>query len=93
VTLQPPTAQDVARHPEYTAFQPSMSGWYLNKKSTALRDDLTKQIRGYYADGTAAAAVKEWGGDPSAMLTPIPEFAAQRAKVDRAADWTPASVG
>lgn len=93
VTLEPPTAQDVAQHPEYTAFQPSMSGWYLNKKSTKLRDELTKQIRGYYADGTAAAAVKSWGGDPSGMLTPIPEFATQRAKVDRAADWTPPGAG
>jgi polar amino acid transport system substrate-binding protein len=93
VTLEPPTEQEVAQNPEYTAFQPSMSGWYLNNKSTALRDALTKQIREFYADGTAAAAVKEWGGEPSGMLTPIPGFAAQRGKVDRKADWTPPSAG
>jgi polar amino acid transport system substrate-binding protein len=93
VTLEPPTEQEVAERPEYTAFQPSMSGWYLNNKSTKLRDALTEQIQGFYADGTATEAVKEWGGDPSGMLTPIPGFAAQRAKVDRDADWAPPSVG
>jgi polar amino acid transport system substrate-binding protein len=89
--LEPPTAADLAAHPEYTAFQPSMSGWYLNKDEGALRDALTKQILGFYQDGSGAETVRKWGGDPSALLKPIPDFTGQRTKVDRPAGWTPPS--
>lgn len=90
--LEPPTAADLKAHPEYTAFQPSMSGWYLNKDEGGLRDSLTKQILGFYKDGSAAETVRKWGGDPSALLKPIPDFTGQRTKVDRPAGWTPPSA-
>jgi polar amino acid transport system substrate-binding protein len=90
--LEPPTAEELAQHPEYVAFQPSMSGWYLNSKLTSLRDELNKQILTFYKDGTEAEIVKRWGGDPAALLKPTPDFKGQRAKVDRPADWTPPSV-
>jgi polar amino acid transport system substrate-binding protein len=92
-TLQAPTDQELAQHPEYVVFLPQMSGWYLNDKDTALRDALTAQIRGFYADGFAAEAVTKWGGDPAGMLKPVPELAGQRTKVDRDAGWTPPSIG
>ncbi len=92
-TLQPPTAQELAQHPEYAAFLPQMSGWYLNDKKTALRDALTAQIREFYADGFATKTVQQWGGDPAGMLKPIPQFSEQRRNVDRAASWTPPSIG
>jgi polar amino acid transport system substrate-binding protein len=90
--LEPPTAQQLKEHPEYAAFLPSMSGWYLNSKEKELMGKLDKEIDKFYADGTAAKVVKQWGGDPELMLTPSPEFAGQRKKVDRDQSWEPPSL-
>jgi polar amino acid transport system substrate-binding protein len=90
--LAAPTAQELKDNPEYAAFLPSMSGWYLNSEETKLMADLDKQIHKFYTDGTAAEVVKQWGGDPELMLTPSPEFADQRRKVDRDEGWEPPSL-
>jgi polar amino acid transport system substrate-binding protein len=90
--LQPPTAQQLKEHPEYAAFSTSMSGWYLNSEEKELMAQLDKQIDKFYADGTAAEVVEKWGGDAKLMLTPSPEFADQRKKVDRDQDWEPPSL-
>jgi ABC-type amino acid transport substrate-binding protein len=89
--LEPPSAADLEAHPEYAAFLPSMSGWYLNAEQEELRDALNAEILDFYESGFAAQVVEKWGGNPDDMLTPIPEFTDQRIDVDRPEGWSPPS--
>ena len=90
--LKPPTPEQVAAHSEYKYFEPYMTGFYLPKQSQKLETAISKQIDGMYKDGTLAALITKWGGDPKQFLTPSPEMAAERRGVDRPADWTPPSI-
>ncbi|GGE04978.1 cystine ABC transporter substrate-binding protein [Aureimonas endophytica] len=91
--LKPPAAEEVAKHPDYKYFQPYMTGFYLPKQSVNLEKAISKEIDAMYADGSLAALVKRWGGDPAQFLTPSPEMTAQRRGVDRPSDWALPSIG
>ncbi|MCE6078374.1 substrate-binding periplasmic protein [Agrobacterium vitis] len=91
--LKPPTADEVAAHPDYQYFQPYMTGFYLPKQAPKLAQAVSDQIDLMYKDGSLAALVTKWGGDPKQFLIPSPEMAAQRRGVDRPADWSPPSIG
>jgi polar amino acid transport system substrate-binding protein len=73
-------------------FQAYMTGFYLPKQSPKLAKAVSDQIDGMYKDGSLAALIKKWGGDPKQFLVPSPEMAAQRRGVDRPADWNPPSI-
>lgn len=88
VGLKPPTAEELTARPEYSAFMPLMTGWYLNRGEKDLERRLTEIIRGFYDSGLAAELVRKYGGDPATMLKPIPVFAGQRHAADRPRDWT-----
>jgi polar amino acid transport system substrate-binding protein len=90
--LSPPTAAEVKDHPSFSYFQPYMTGFYLPKQETALQEALDKQIDAMYADGSLAALITKYGGDPAQFLKPAPDMAAQRQAVDRPATWTPPSI-
>jgi ABC-type amino acid transport substrate-binding protein len=90
-TLTPASAAQVQANPELSGLRPYMTGWYLDKSNEELSKQLTEKIRGYYTDGTLNEIVAKWGGDPKAMLTPDPDFAAERIAVDRPEGWTPPS--
>lgn len=90
-TLTPASAAQVQANPELAGLRPYMTGWYLDKSNEELSNQLTEKIRGYYADGTLNEIAAKWGGDPKAMLTPDPDFAAERIAVDRPEGWTPPS--
>ncbi|MBB4238266.1 substrate-binding periplasmic protein [Rhizobium esperanzae] len=90
--LKPPTDEQVAAHPDYKYFQAYMTGFYLPKQSPKLAKAVSDQIDGMYKDGSLAALITKWGGDPQQFLVPSPEMAAQRRGVDRPADWNPPSI-
>lgn len=90
--LQPATAAEVAKHPDYQYFQPYMTGFYLPKEAPKLAKAISDGIDAMYKDGSLAALVTKWGGDPKQFLVPSPEMAAQRRGVDRPDDWTPPSI-
>jgi ABC-type amino acid transport substrate-binding protein len=83
--LNPPTAEQVAKHPDYAYFQPYMTGFYLPKQAPKLADAM-------YKDGSLAALVTKWGGDPKQFLIPSPSMAAERRGVDRPDAWSPPSI-
>jgi polar amino acid transport system substrate-binding protein len=90
--LKPPTAEQVAAHPDYQYFQSYMTGFYLPKQAPNLTRAISDQINLMYKDGSLVALITKWGGDPKQFLTPSPEMAAQRRGVDRPADWSPPSI-
>lgn len=90
--LTPPSAEEVKAHPDYQYFQPYMTGFYLPKEAPNLAKAVSEQIDAMYKDGSLAALVTKWGGDPKQFLVPSPEMAAQRRGVDRPADWSPPSI-
>ena len=90
--LAPPTADEIKAHPDYQYFQPYMTGFYLPKEAPNLAKAVSDQIDAMYKDGSLAALVTKWGGDPKQFLVPSPEMAAQRRGVDRPADWSPPSI-
>ncbi|MEU7829541.1 MULTISPECIES: transporter substrate-binding domain-containing protein [unclassified Nonomuraea] len=92
VPLTPPDAAQLAAQPQYSAFLPLMTGWYLNKAESALEGKLSKIIREFYASGEAGQIVRKYGGDPETMLKPYREFSAQRRATDRPADWKAPSI-
>jgi ABC-type amino acid transport substrate-binding protein len=90
--LDPPTAEQVAAHPNYKYFQPYMTGFYLPKQAPKLTQAVSDQIDAMYKDGSLAALVTKWGGDPKQFLVPSPSMAAERRGVDRPATWSPPSI-
>jgi len=90
--LNPPTAEQVAAHPDYKYFQPYMTGFYLPKQSPKLTQAISDQIDQMYKDGSLAALVTKWGGDPKQFLIPSPDMEAQRRGVDRPKTWSPPSI-
>jgi len=90
--LNPPTAEQVAAHPDYTYFQPYMTGFYLPKQAPKLAQAVSDQIDAMYKDGSLAALVTKWGGDPKQFLIPSPSMAAERRGVDRPDTWSPPSI-
>ena len=90
-TLAPASTADVKANPDLMGLRPYMTGWYVDTSNEELSQQLTEKIRGYYTDGTLNEIVAKWGGDPKAMLTPDPDFAAERIAVDRPEGWTPPS--
>jgi len=90
--LTPPTADEVKEYPDYQYFQPYMTGFYLPKEAPKLANAVSDQIDAMYKDGSLAALITKWGGDPKQFLVPSPEMAAQRRGVDRPADWSPPSI-
>ncbi|MGE2715033.1 substrate-binding periplasmic protein [Mycolicibacterium litorale] len=88
-TLTPASAAQVQANSELSGLRPYMTGWYLDKSNEELSTQLTEKIRGYYTDGTLNEIVAKWGGEPKSMLTPDPDFAAERIAVDRPEGWTP----
>jgi len=90
--LTPPTAEQVAAHPDYKYFQAYMTGFYLPKQSLKLEKAISDQIDAMYKDGSLASLITKWGGDPKQFLVPSPEMAAQRRGIDRPADWAPPSI-
>jgi len=90
--LNPPTAEQVATHPDYKYFQPYMTGFYLPKQAPKLTEAVSDQIDAMYKDGSLAALVTKWGGDPKQFLIPSPTMAAERRGVDRLETWSPPSI-
>jgi polar amino acid transport system substrate-binding protein len=90
--LTPPTAAEIAAHPDYKYFQPYMTGFYLSKDEPKLTQAISDQIDDMYKDGSLAALITKWGGDPKQFLVPSPDTAAQRQGVDRPASWAPPSI-
>ncbi|NTF43372.1 transporter substrate-binding domain-containing protein [Rhizobium rhizogenes] len=90
--LDAPTAEQVAAHPDYKYFQPYMTGFYLPKQAPKLTQAISDQIDAMYKDGSLAALVTKWGGDPKQFLVPSPDMAAQRRGVDRPQTWSPPSI-
>lgn len=90
--LNPPTAEQVAAHPDYKYFQPYMTGFYLPKQAPKLAKAVSDQIDAMYKDGSLASLVAKWGGDPKQFLIPSPSMAAERRGVDRPATWSPPSI-
>lgn len=92
VPFTPPTQEQLAAHPEFEAFKPAMTGFFVAKEATTLVDELNGAIRSLYADGTLSQIVEKWGGDPNEFLNPTPGMAEQRIGVDRPAGWQPPSL-
>ncbi|EJJ29094.1 substrate-binding periplasmic protein [Rhizobium sp. CF142] len=90
--MKPPTAEQVAAHPDYKYFQPYMTGFYLPKQAPKLEKAVSDQIDTMYKDGSLATLITKWGGDPKQFLVPSPEMAAQRRGIDRPSDWNPPSI-
>lgn len=90
--MQAPTAEEIKAHPDYKYFAPYMTAFYLPKQAVKLEKAISAQIDTMYKDGSLAALVSKWGGDPKQFLTPSPDMAAQRRGVDRPADWVPPSI-
>ncbi|MBB3612519.1 transporter substrate-binding domain-containing protein [Rhizobium sp. BK602] len=88
----PPTAEQIKAHPDYKYFEPYMTAFYLPKQAAKLEKAISVQIDAMYKDGSLAALVAKWGGDPKQFLTPSPDMAAQRRGIDRPADWAPPSI-
>jgi len=98
VVADPPTAEQLAAHPEWESLGPIMAEWYLPKGEEALRDALNGVIREMYQDGTIEDALKQYGfEDPSEWLT-LDDFwhdklQQQRRDADRPSDWTLPALG
>jgi polar amino acid transport system substrate-binding protein len=90
--LNPPTAEQVKAHPDYKYFQPYMTGFYLPKQAAKLAQAVSDEIDAMYKDGSLAAMVAKWGGDPKQFLIPSPTMAAERRGVDRPETWSPPSI-
>lgn len=90
--MKPPTAEQLAAHPDYKYFASYMTGFYLPKQSPKLAKAISDQIDAMYKDGALAALITKWGGDPKQFLVPSLEMAAQRRGLDRPADWNPPSI-
>jgi ABC-type amino acid transport substrate-binding protein len=90
--LNPPAAEQVAAHPDYKYFQPYMTGFYPPKQAPKLTQAVSDQIDAMYKDGSLAALITKWGGDPKQFLIPSPSMAAERRGVDRPQTWSPPSI-
>ncbi|WFU11943.1 transporter substrate-binding domain-containing protein (plasmid) [Rhizobium sp. CB3090] len=89
--LSAPSAEQVEAHPDYKYFKPYMTGFYLPKQAPKLAKAISDGIDAMYKDGSLAALVTKWGGDPKQFLVPSPEMAAERRGVDRPETWSPPS--
>jgi polar amino acid transport system substrate-binding protein len=78
--------------PDYKYFQPYMTGFYLPKQATKLTQAVSDQIDAMYKDGSLAALVTQWGGDPKQFPIPSPMMAAERRGVDRPKTWSQPSI-
>ncbi|AYD04563.1 transporter substrate-binding domain-containing protein [Neorhizobium sp. NCHU2750] len=87
-----PTAEQIKAHPDYKYFEPYMTSFYMPKQAVKLEKAISAQIDAMYKDGSLAALVTKWGGDPKQFLTPSADMAAQRQGVDRPADWVAPSI-
>jgi polar amino acid transport system substrate-binding protein len=90
--LTPPTAEELAAHPEYKLLRPSQIAWYAAKGQDELADALTEQIREMYADGTLAELLEKYGGSASWLVPPGDYIAEERRGLDRPEDWEPPST-
>jgi polar amino acid transport system substrate-binding protein len=69
-----------------------MTSFYIPKQEPKLQQVISQGIREMYADGSMAALVRKYGGDPQQFLKASPWMADQRRGVDRPADWRPPSL-
>jgi polar amino acid transport system substrate-binding protein len=90
--LTPPTAAQVQAHPNYSAFEPYMTGFYVPKGEPGLVTAMNRVIRQMYANGEMTKLLVKWGAKPDLFLKPSPGMAQQRQAVDRSATWTPPSI-
>lgn len=91
--LQPPTAQEIAQHPQYALLRPSQIAWYVSKSNAALAQKLSVAIRQMYKDGTLARVLQKYGANPQTWLVPPGGYIAkERQGVDRPANWQPPSI-
>jgi ABC-type amino acid transport substrate-binding protein len=91
--LQPPTAAQIKAHPEYDYFAPYQTSFYIPRQEPKLERAISREIDRMYSDGSMAALIAKWGGDPKQFLIPTPAMAAARRGVDRPSDWNPPSIG
>lgn len=90
--LAPPSAAQVQAHPDYSAFEPYMTGFYAPKQETRLVSAMNRVIRQMYANGELTKLLAKWGAKPDLFLKPAPGMAQQRLESDRSAGWTPPSI-
>jgi len=90
--LTPPTDAQVKQDPALDYLRPYMTSFYIPKQEPKLEQAISQGIRAMYTDGSMAALIKKYGGDPAQFLKPSPWMAAQRQGVDRPAGWQPPSA-
>lgn len=90
--LGTPTAAQLKAHPNYSAFEPYMTGFYVPKQEPHLVAAMDKVIRQMYANGELTRLLTKWGANPQLFLKPSAGMAQQRHAVDRPASWTPPSI-
>lgn len=90
--LTPPSASQLQAHPDYSAFEPYMTGFYVPKQESRLVSAMDGVIRQMYANGELAKLLAKWGAQPDLFLKPSPGMAQQRQAADRPATWTPPSI-
>jgi len=90
--LAPPTADQLAAHPGYSAFEPYMTGFYIPKQEPRLVTAMNGVLRQMYANGELVRLMKKWGASPDLFLKPSAGMAADRRAADRPAIWTPPTI-
>lgn len=90
--LTPPTAAQLTAHPDYSAFEPYMTGFYVPKQESRLVTAMDGVIRQMYANGELTKLLTKWGANPDLFLKPSPGMAQERRAADRPANWTPPSI-
>ncbi|WP_433472368.1 substrate-binding periplasmic protein [Spirillospora sp. CA-142024] len=90
--LTPPTDAQVKQNAALEYLRPYMTSFYIPKQEPKLEQAVSAGIREMYADGSMAALVKKYGGDPEQFLKASPWMAAERQGVDRPAGWRPPSL-
>lgn len=91
--IQEPSASEIKAHAGLASFKPYMVTWYMAKGQESLVAKLDTLIDSWYKSGFSAKVLSKWGvTDPSSLLTPTPEFTAQRRGVDRPSTWNAPSV-
>lgn len=90
--MDPPTAAEVAAHPEFEFFRPYMTSFYVSDNCPKLEAAVSAEIRNMYANGEMAKLIEQYGGDPQQFLKPAPDLAATRRGVDRPADWAAPTI-
>jgi polar amino acid transport system substrate-binding protein len=90
--LAPPSASQLQAHPDYSAFEPYMTGFYVPRQESRLVTAMDGVIRQMYANGEMVKLLAKWGANPDLFLKPSSGMARQRQAVDRPASWTPPSI-